>query len=36
MGVEPLTMSPEELDARVVNEITLNGALVKAIGLKSN
>jgi tripartite-type tricarboxylate transporter receptor subunit TctC len=36
MGVEPLTMSPEELDARVVNEITLNGELVKAIGLKSN
>jgi tripartite-type tricarboxylate transporter receptor subunit TctC len=36
MGVEPLTMSPEELDARVVNEITLNGALIKAIGLKSN
>jgi tripartite-type tricarboxylate transporter receptor subunit TctC len=36
MGVEPLTMTPQELDARVVAEITRNGELVKAIGLKSN
>ena len=36
MGVEPLTMTPQELDARVVAEITRNGDLVKAIGLKSN
>ncbi len=34
LGLDPMIMSPQELDAHVQKEITLNAALVKAIGIK--
>ena len=34
LGVDPMTMTPAEFDALVRKEISLNTALVKAIGLK--
>ena len=34
LGVDPMTMTPAEFDALVRKEISLNAALVKAIGLK--
>jgi tripartite-type tricarboxylate transporter receptor subunit TctC len=34
LGVEPMLMTPAELDAHVEKEIAINTALVKAIGLK--
>ncbi|MEP6658263.1 MAG: tripartite tricarboxylate transporter substrate binding protein [Betaproteobacteria bacterium] len=36
LGVEPLPMTPAAFDAFVKREIVVNGALVKAIGLKPN
>ncbi|SEP24553.1 Tripartite-type tricarboxylate transporter, receptor component TctC [Rhodospirillales bacterium URHD0017] len=36
LGVEPLPMAPAAFDAFVKREIAVNGALVKAIGLKPN
>ena len=34
LGVDPLLMSPTEMDAYVEKEIAINAALVKALGLK--
>ena len=34
LGVDPLLMSPAEMDAYVEKEIAINAALVKALGLK--
>ena len=34
LGLDPMIMSPQELDAHVQKEISLNAALVKAIGIK--
>ena len=34
LGLDPMIMSPQELDAHVQKEIALNTALVKAIGIK--
>ncbi len=34
LGIDPMIMSPQELDAHVQKEITLNATLVKAIGLR--
>jgi tripartite-type tricarboxylate transporter receptor subunit TctC len=36
LGVEPMPMAPAAFDAFVKREIAVNGALVKAIGLKPN
>ena len=35
-GVEPLSLTPAELDAQVAREIAANQAVVKALGLKAN
>jgi tripartite-type tricarboxylate transporter receptor subunit TctC len=34
LGVDPLVLSPSELDALVTKEVAINAALVQAIGLK--
>lgn len=34
LGLDPMIMSPQELDAHVQKEISINAALVKAIGIK--
>jgi tripartite-type tricarboxylate transporter receptor subunit TctC len=34
LGVDPVVMTPAELDAHVQKEIALNAALVKAVGVK--
>ena len=34
LGLDPMVMTPKELDAHVQKEIALNAALVKAIGIK--
>lgn len=34
LGVDPMTMTPKELDAHVQKEIVLNASLVKATGIK--
>ncbi len=34
LGVDTMVMTPAELDVHVQNEIALNAALVKAIGIK--
>jgi tripartite-type tricarboxylate transporter receptor subunit TctC len=34
LGLDPMIMSPQELDAHVQKEIVINAALVKAIGIK--
>lgn len=36
MGVDPLVMTPAELDAHVKKELSMNAALVKATGVKTN
>ncbi len=36
LGAEPLPMRPEEFDAYVRSEIELNGAIVRAAGIKAN
>jgi tripartite-type tricarboxylate transporter receptor subunit TctC len=36
LGCEPMTMTPAEFGAHIENEIAINAALVKAIGLKPN
>ena len=36
LGVEPMTMTPDEFDARVKSEIAMNAALVRTIGLRAN
>jgi tripartite-type tricarboxylate transporter receptor subunit TctC len=36
MGVDPLVLTPAELDAHVKNELSMNAALVKATGVKAN
>src|SRR5260221_244304 len=36
MGVDPLVLTPAELDAHIKNELSMNAALVKAIGVKAN
>jgi tripartite-type tricarboxylate transporter receptor subunit TctC len=35
-GIEPLTLSPVEFDARIRQEIATNGALAKVAGIKPN
>jgi tripartite-type tricarboxylate transporter receptor subunit TctC len=35
-GIEPLTLSPAEFDARIKREIATNGALAKVAGIKPN
>jgi tripartite-type tricarboxylate transporter receptor subunit TctC len=34
LGLDPMVMTPKDFDAHVQKEITLNAALVKAIGIK--
>jgi tripartite-type tricarboxylate transporter receptor subunit TctC len=34
LGVDPVVMTPAELDAHVQKEIALNATLVKAVGIK--
>ena len=36
MGVDPLVLTPAELDAHIKNELSMNAALVKATGVKAN
>ena len=36
MGVDPLVLTPAELDAHIQNELNVNAALVKATGVKAN
>jgi tripartite-type tricarboxylate transporter receptor subunit TctC len=36
IGVEPMVMSPAEFDARVKEEIVINAALAKTMGIRSN
>jgi tripartite-type tricarboxylate transporter receptor subunit TctC len=36
MGVDPLVLTPAELDAHVKKELSMNAALVKATGVKAN
>jgi tripartite-type tricarboxylate transporter receptor subunit TctC len=35
-GIEPLPMTPAEFDARIRDEITSNGVIAKAAGIKAN
>jgi len=36
MGVDPLVLTPAELDAHIKKELSTNAALVKATGVKAN
>jgi tripartite-type tricarboxylate transporter receptor subunit TctC len=36
IGVDPLVLTPAELDAHIKNELSMNAALVKATGVKAN
>ena len=36
IGVDPLVLTPPELDAHIKNELGMNAALVKATGVKAN
>jgi tripartite-type tricarboxylate transporter receptor subunit TctC len=36
IGVEPMVMSPAQFDARVKEEIVINAALAKTMGIRSN
>jgi len=36
IGVDPLVLTPAELDAHIKNELGMNAALVKATGVKAN
>ena len=36
IGVDPLVLTPAELDSHIKNELSMNAALVKATGVKAN